>query len=357
MVQRSNSGRPAFYRGEEGRRRADEELVKDKQKQAARKEAQNMPFRFRIAPDSSTQFIVVDDAPDFFRFEHNMKNPATGFWDTFTGCVAEWDNCPVCEAAGKDPYYAMYLTVIDLTPFSTKDGTKHEFSRKLLVVKPAQQKKFHRLYNKFAAEGLTLRGALFEATRDSDKDSSIGNELEYIEHVSEEEMQDYVREWTDRDKKRHTENCSEAYDYEKLFEAPDTEKLRAIVGGRPTPGSRQHDREAMEEPAPSRTSRSRRTPSDDNDGDDWQEPSTNERMSRSRVAGGRGGRDSDDEVDTSRTSSRTRVSRMEEAQPSSVPGAGRRARVRHEDDADGPPFDSDEEQENARPRSSRRLAR
>ena len=271
--------RPAFFRGEEGRARAEQEAVKDKAKQAARREAQNAPFRFRVKPGESTQFVILDDAPDFFRFEHNLKNPHTGFWDTFTGCVAEWDNCPVCEAAGKDAYYAMYLSVLDFTAFETKDGTVHEFSRKLLVVKPAQQKKFHRLYSRFVEDGLTLRGALIDVTRDTDKDSSIGNELDYAEHLSEDELAEYVREWTDKDKKRHTEDCSVPYDYEKLFEAPDVESLRAIVGGRPTPGSRAYEREQLPAESGRRRGAPRGAPeADDGQGDDWQKPETRRRM-------------------------------------------------------------------------------
>jgi len=357
MVQRSK-GHPAFYRGEEGRRRAEDELVKDKQRQAARKEAQNAPFRFRLSPDSSTQFIVVDDAPDFFRFEHNLKNPATGFWDTFTGCVSEWDNCPVCEAAGKEPYYAMYLTVIDLTPFTTKDGTEHEFSRKLLVIKPAQQKKFHRLYNKFAADGLSLRGALFEVTRDTDKDSAIGNEIEYIEHVSEEELADYVREWTDRDKKRHTENCSEPYDYEKLFEAPDTEKLRAIVGGRPTPGSRQHDRAALSDDGDDESAPRSRRPTA-RGGDDWQKPAAGERMAPRRGARKEEPEDDADDTPAPRAARSHRGAADDDAPPARTttprPGAARAAsRGRTEDD--DPPFDTDDEPTASSARA-RRLSR
>lgn len=243
MVQKRKAG--GFYRGAAGRDRADDELAKQKARAEARKEQGNMPFRFRVAVGETTQFVVLDDEPDFFRHEHNMKNPQTGFWDTFTGCTAEWDNCPVCEALGKEPYYAMYLSVLDFTPFKTKDGTKHEFSRKLLVVKPAQQKKFIRAYNKAEKEGRTLRGAVFEVSRDGDKDSSIGNDIEFIEYMEEDELAGYVRTWKDREGKKQTEDCSVPYEYEALFEEPDSDKLRAMVGGSPAVGSREYERKAL----------------------------------------------------------------------------------------------------------------
>lgn len=235
----------SFYRGEEGRERAEEELAKQKQRAEARREAGNMPFRFRVHVGETTQFVILDDAPDFFRHEHNLLNPQTKFWDTFTGCTREEDNCPVCEATARDPYYALYLSVLDFTPFKTKDGTKHEFSRKLLVVKPAQQKKFIRAYHKAEKEGRTLRGALFEASRDGDKDSAIGNDIEFVEYMEEDELTTYVRSWKDKDGKKQTEDCSEPYIYEDLFEEPDSDKLRALVGGSPTIGSREYERKAL----------------------------------------------------------------------------------------------------------------
>ncbi len=166
-----------YYRGSEGRDKSDDELAKSKARAEARKESGLQPFRFRVAPGETTQFVVLDDEPDFFRYEHNMKDPATGFYSVFTGCVNEWDNCPICAALGKEPYYAMYLTVIDFTPFSTKDGTQHEFSRKLLVVKPAQQKKFYRQFAKAEKDGRTLRGALFDVVRDGRIEQAVTRDL------------------------------------------------------------------------------------------------------------------------------------------------------------------------------------
>lgn len=217
-----------FHRGDEGRRRIDNEIELQKQRN------KRQPFRFRVAVGETKQIIVVDDKPDFFLYEHNMKNPRTGKWGMFMPCLKEIDNCPLCEQVGES-YYAMYLTVIDLTPFTTGSGETVEFSRKLLVVKPSQQKKFIRRYEK---EG-TLRGAAFECARDKDKESSIGGDIEFLEMVPEEELQGYTRSWTDREGKKHTEVCHEPFKYEELVEVPTVEALRALAGGEPTPGSRE----------------------------------------------------------------------------------------------------------------------
>lgn len=301
--------RSQFYRGEVGMAKADEELTRQKARAEARKEQGNMPFRFRLSPGDTTQYVVVDDAPEFYRFEHNLKNPQTGYWDTYTGCVKEWDNCPVCEGTQKESYYALYLTVIDFTEFKTRDGTKHAFSRKLLVVKPAQQKKFIRAYNKAEKDGLTLRGAVFEVTRDGDKDSSIGNDIEYVEHMDEDELLTYTRSWKDKEGKKHSEKCYEVIDYEAVFEEPDTDKLSALMGAAPAPGSRAHsDREL----------RGRRSKSEDND-DDWEKADRKGKMSSRR-----GREEPEEEVEEERPSRGARTRRGRDEEPEERPARGRR---------------------------------
>lgn len=230
----SKSGGSAFIRGEAGMRRTDEEIERQKQRAEERRNASNKPFRFFVPVGETRQVIVCDDKPDFFLYEHALKDSEGRWGRLFTGCIKEHDNCPVCTATGKESYYAMVLTVVDLTPFETRDGDTVEFSRKLLIVKPAQQKKFLRFYNK---EG-TLRGAMFDMTRDGDKDSSIGNDIEFVEFVDEEELATYTRSWKDREGKKHHEVCSDPYVYEDIFDEPTAENLAAVVGADPVPGSR-----------------------------------------------------------------------------------------------------------------------
>lgn len=356
----------AFFRGEAGMRRTDEEIERQKQKAEQRRAAGGNIFRFYVPVGDSREIIVCDDKPDFFMYEHALKD-AEGRWGRlFTGCVKAFDNCPVCEATGKESYYAMYLTVIDLTPFNLKDGTEVEYSRKLLVVKPAQQKKFLRFYNK---EG-TLRGAKFVMTRDGDKDSSIGNDIEFVEFVDEEDMATYTRSWKDREGKRHTENCDEPYDYEKLFEEPTTEKLRALIGGSPAPGSRQ---QAERELGSSRT-RKRRDDADEDErpkarsrtakDDDWEDADdeapfdTDEPPRRGRAAAPRRDAEEDAEeaprrgVKTTSSAVSRSGRRVEEPEEEEAP-APRARRARQEEPAE------EEAEEAATPRraAGRRIRR
>ncbi len=239
-----------FMRGASAMAHVDEELQREKAAKEARKAQINMPFRVWVPPGETKEVIVVDDMPDFFMYEHQIKNPKTGKWDTYLGCTKAFDVCPVCEATGKESYYAMFLTVIDLTPYKDRNGVTHKFSRKLMMVKNlSQQKKFIRRYEK---DG-TLRGYKLELNRDSDKDPTIGGDIEFVEILEESELAKYKRKYKDREGKVHREDCAVPYEYTEMFEEPDSDKLRLIVGGEPVPGSAKANRQAM----------------DDDDEDDW----------------------------------------------------------------------------------------
>ena len=346
--------RSAFFRGSDGMRRTDEELERAKQKAEQRKNMTNQPFRFRVPVGETRRIIICDDMPDFFLYEHALKDSDGNWGKLFTGCVKSFDNCPICEAQGKESYYAMYLTCIDLTPFKLRDGTEVEFSRKLLVVKPAQQKKFLRFYNK---EG-TLRGAAFDMTRDGEKDSSIGNDIEFVEFVDEEELATYSRSWKDKDGKKHTENCDEPYEYENLVGEVTTEKLRAIVGGAPAPGSRaQEERELGgrggragrggrgsrdEEDAPRGRRMAKESDDDWEDADDDLPFDPDEKPARGRTAK----RDEEEEEEKPTRRGRPTKAAQEEEEEEPAPRRGRATRKTEE------PEEEHEEEES--PRASRR---
>lgn len=236
----TSEGRGIYRNSADGFRKSAEVQEEAKRRRDAAASGVHEPMRFWLPPGESTQCIIVDDEPSFFRLEHNMKDPRTGKWTKYSGCVSEFDHCPICEHLGKDAYYALYLTVIDLTEYTNSKGEKVDASRKLLVVKSVQHKKIQRLLERAERDGRTMRGMLLEFTRDGDKDSAIGNEIEFIEYVEEDEMREYVREYTDRDKKKHVDKMYEVFDYDAIFPEADPDELRRMVGADPVPGSRAH---------------------------------------------------------------------------------------------------------------------
>ena len=218
------------YRGAAGRQQMEEEQKRSEARREANKARSNQPFRFWCPAGETRQIVIVDEAPDFFRYEHALKDKRSGRYDIYVPCIDEHANCPVCPAEEKPSYFGMYLTIIDLTPYDNADGDEVEWSKKILLAKPAQQKKINRLYEKHG----TLRGMVLDMTRDGKKDAAIGNDIEFVEFMEEDELETYVTEYTDKDGKVHEVVGFEPYDYDEIF--PDMaedqlSKLAGITGG------------------------------------------------------------------------------------------------------------------------------
>jgi len=321
----TTTGRSSGYRGAEGMRKMQEEHERQEAQREASRSQNGMPFRFFVTPGESREIVVIDEQPDFFRYEHNLKNRQSGKWDVFLARIAEQANCPACRDAERPAYFAMYLTVIDLTPFTTRDGDEVEWSKKLLVIKPMQQKKIARLYERHG----TLRGMVLQMTRDGDKDAAIGGDIEFIEFMDEDQLDEYVTEYTDQNGTVHEVIGGEVFDYDALFPEPTEEHIRALVGGRAEPGSRaDEDRELGRG--------SRRGGGRDRD-DNWQEDDAPPRGGRA-PAGGR--RAEPAPAPRSARAARGREA-QEEEEPAPAPqrtrAAGRGRTAEPEDAPDDPP--------------------
>ncbi len=224
-------------------------MQQEHQKLDARREASSamakMPYRFWVPPQESKEIVIVDEGITFARNEHACKNPRTSRFDLFLPCIAEHANCPVCSAhPDKQPYFAAFLTVLDLSEYEDKET--HEtvyFSKRLLEIKPMQQKKFMRLQQQHGS----LRGMVLTMTRDSKKDARIGNDIEFnSEILSEDDLEQYTRTYVDRQDKEQTVIGYEPFDYEELFPDMSEEQLRAICNGAPEPGSRAFERDELD---------------------------------------------------------------------------------------------------------------
>lgn len=309
----------------------EEQEAAEARREAAKNSAGN-PYRFYCPVDETRQFVIVDDAPDFYRMEHAVKPRGHQRADVFVPCLDEFCNCPACALSeDRGPYFAMYLTVIDLSGYEGKNGWV-EFSKKLLVVKPMQQKKIMRYYDREK----TLRGMVIETTRSSKKESANG-EFEFIEFMDEEELLTYVYTYEDKDGKEHEVDCSVPFDYEAIMPDMTEQQVRAICGGRPDAGNR------------GATNR-------DLQGDDWD----NEPPAR-RSASRRGAAQDDHDDDQETAPAPARRGRAAPAREEPAPRSRRPAARQPEADPDEPPFDPDDDlgddgQEEAAPPPRRRTA-
>ncbi len=215
-------------------------------------------------PNNEVQadLIVLDAKIDdiFFAWEHQIQ--LNGDWNNFEFCVKEHENCPLCaqsEGSGSTvskPYYAMFLSVIDMRPaeWTDKDGVKHrrEHQKKLLVVKQSQ----HSLYEQiFRQVNGNIRGLHLLMTRNLNDNKSAKSGVPSIAditrpHVSEEAIlesfgHDPIMSKKDPAKviKPKNDDCY-PFAYGKIFKRPTAESLASTYGGRSSAGSR---REAAQE--------------------------------------------------------------------------------------------------------------
>jgi hypothetical protein len=247
----ASTPRRGQYRGEAARAKAAEQQQENEKRREARKQQAGQPYRLYLKPKETREVIIVDDAPDFFMFEHQIWNQGRPNEPkyTYAGCVKEYETCPACTKHG-DSHYNLYLTVIDLAEFKDGKGETHTFSKKLMVVKSGSQRKFIRRH----AKNGSLRGQVVVLTRDGDKDPVIGNDVEWDEVISEADLTEaYIRSYKDREGKTHQENCGETYEYEKLFPEPTIENIASILTGENAidmpEGSRAQAAEALDEVA------------------------------------------------------------------------------------------------------------
>lgn len=214
------------YRGGAGMRQMEEEQKRQEAAKEARKARGFEPFRFWTPVTETRQIVIIDDAPDFFRYEHALKDKRSGRYDNYLPCINEDANCPVCSVSEKPAYFGMYLTVLDLTAYENKDGKEVTWSKKIMVVKPAQQKKIARLFEKHG----TTRGMILDMTRDGDKDASIGNDIEFVDFMDEAELDTYYETYKDKEGKTVEIIGSEIFDYDKIYPEMTEKQLATIAG-------------------------------------------------------------------------------------------------------------------------------
>lgn len=229
-----------------------QELQRQREAQERRNSGLYMPFRFYAKAGEQREIILLDTHPGPCFFEHQLLNPRTNRWDIHETCPKEWEPCPLCDgvAGGKESYYVMMLSCIDLTPWVNKKGETVPHSKFLLPVKVQQHGFFLRQYERNAVfdpagnyvSGSGLRGLHLLMARDNQQSASIGNP-EFMEKHSEEEIiasfgHPAVVAQDGKVLKPENADCF-PYEYAKLFPKPTAEALRKRYGGMAPAGSKQ----------------------------------------------------------------------------------------------------------------------
>ena len=226
---------------------ADQTRAQEEARQAERRERGYAPFRYWLAapkdgkPGQQGDIIILDNDVGPCFYEHAIPGPNND-WSKTTHelCPKEYDSCPLCARSGTgESYYVMFLSVIDMRPYTKRNGEIIPFSRKLLAIKTSSQAFFARLKERHG----NLRGAHLLMVRDNSNSASIGTP-EYIEHVTEEQiLQNFahaeVKAQDGRVVKQANADCYPfQYDGEGgIFRQPSGEALRQKYGGVAPAGS------------------------------------------------------------------------------------------------------------------------
>jgi hypothetical protein len=196
------------------------------------------------APEElEANIVILDEAPSFACYEHAFPDPRTGRMGkgSYTQlCLSQEGHCPACDADTKDPYFALFLSIIDLRGYVNKDNVFVPHSKKLLVVKNKNQEWFFRKYD----QNGTLRGMQLLMVRNDPRGANHGNPDFVTIHPEEAILESFGHDpvyYTQGEKqgqiaKEANSDCY-AYDYASIFPRPDYEIMLQKYGGAPAAGS------------------------------------------------------------------------------------------------------------------------
>ncbi len=188
----------------------------------------NKPFDFYIKDGEKAKYYILDDGEPYTGYEHSRYNPNLrkgARQQDPVPCIKERDICPACEADGKEGYWFMAVTVVVVS--ATGMDSKYKYRKKLMKIKSGSAPKFERLYAKKGS----FRGMMLEVARDGDKSPSIGNDIDFVEFLSEAKMKKLAAKYNVKDKKGNVvSDITKATDYKKAFPKLSRKELEKLYG-------------------------------------------------------------------------------------------------------------------------------
>jgi len=259
---------------------------KTAKEEAAQRSADNrQPRRFWLAQkeggkgETSKEIVILNESME----------SAMGLWEheiwkaserkvIYRASPKKFENDPLIEILGKEPYFVTYLSILTLVPWKDNNGVEHEYSRELIGIKNSQLDAFWKIATASIKKNGTLRGTVLVMERDTSNPKSPkigtpailedGNMFEFI--PEDELIEDFGHDavLTKQGKEIYAENAFlEPYAPSEIYpERPSKAALLREFGeGR---GLDSDEDEFTSGAAPKRTSRRRTLPSQDTDEDD-----------------------------------------------------------------------------------------
>ena len=165
-------------------------------------------FSFFLNYDSSAEVIFLDEREmvpsDMVHGLYPIMNPDpvfNGMMQAYVPCTkseGDCDLCDLCDYFGRDdknrPYarQLMFFSVLDITPYTKKDGTIIPYSKKILIT---TQKASSGLYGRELKESKVdgLRGVKMRLSRGlqaTPKPAAVGDKCRYLSTLTEAELID-----------------------------------------------------------------------------------------------------------------------------------------------------------------------
>lgn len=181
------------------------------------------PSRIWLKPDTHRKVMFLTDRPDCF-WEHcvGLGGKFAGNWYTCLGDAGP-ESCPLCMY-GDRPYYVGMFSVVDLEPWTDKNGTERKNVKKILAAKKEQLKVFR---SKLEARG-SLAGCIYSFFRPSDRAANIGTDFEFLEKIGPEALLDYFKDEIARYAERKA-NFIEPFNIAELYKPKSAKELGRIA--------------------------------------------------------------------------------------------------------------------------------
>lgn len=180
-----------------------------------RQARQSSKFPRFFLKTNEERFCVFLDSDPFWFWEHQL-NVDGDFRHWFT-CSLGVEPCVLCDR-GYTRIYSGAYTIIDLTPFTGKDGVERKYSKKLYVAGKKTLVRLKEKNERIIKKGDTLgiKGKVWRLKRLSDKSPRVGDEIEM------ERVFDPAKDAPGAD--------LAPYDYEKILAPKKGEEIKALLG-------------------------------------------------------------------------------------------------------------------------------
>lgn len=145
--------------------------------------------RFWMPKESERQITFLDGALDedgiFMQpsyMEHQMQ--INGDWKNWFVCTADNEPCPLCDNGNRPSLVTLFLAIDRTGYVSKKTGNT---VKDYLILLAAKQQSYKMLLKKATKLG-GLAGVTFDVSRTGDQSPAIGNDYDFVERVSDEDV-------------------------------------------------------------------------------------------------------------------------------------------------------------------------